>query len=107
LPGNPGWIGSSPGKLLGNAPVPMVPGVVDFGAPGALVPPPLAPPFPEPVVVLDPMPVPVVEPPPGADVIPAEPEFCVLIPGRVMMPRPAAAAIAVVPSNETATSVAT
>jgi hypothetical protein len=111
--------------LLGDAPVPILPGVVEFGAPGALVPPRLNPPLPVPVVVLDPMPVPVVEAPPGADVMPAEPEFCVLIPGLVMMPglavppagaptaapppapRPAAAAIAVVPSSETATSAAT
>jgi hypothetical protein len=100
----------------------MLPGEVEFGAPGWLVPPRLNPPFPVPVVVFDPMPVPVVEPPPGADVMPAEPEFCVLIPGLVIMPGPAvppagapaaappplpaAAAIAVVPSNATATSVA-
>jgi hypothetical protein len=34
FPGKPGCAGSSPGKPLGAAPVPIVPGIVVFGAPG-------------------------------------------------------------------------
>ena len=34
LPGKPGALGLSPGSPLGEAPVPMVPGTVVFGAPG-------------------------------------------------------------------------
>ena len=38
LPGKPGALGLSPASPLGDAPVPMRPGVVELGAPGWLIP---------------------------------------------------------------------
>jgi hypothetical protein len=57
FPGKPGWAGSSPGKPLGAAPVPIIPGVEVLGTPGWLMP--------------APMPVVVVDAPPGAELMPA------------------------------------
>jgi hypothetical protein len=38
FPGKPGCAGSSPGKPLGDAPVPKAPGVEVLGTPGGLMP---------------------------------------------------------------------
>src|SRR4051794_37510926 len=91
----PGWLGSSPGRPVGEpiAPVPEA-----LGVPGWFIPPPLK-------LVLEPppmpMPVVVVEEPPGADEMPAEPGLASALPiggapptpGAVPICTPAAAAL--------------
>ncbi|MEO6381055.1 MAG: hypothetical protein ABIO35_03400 [Nitrobacter sp.] len=67
-PGYPGALGLSPGRPLGEAPVPMWPGEDVLGAPGTLLPPVLRPvPVVVPAVPFKPVPVAVLEELPGAD----------------------------------------
>src|SRR4029077_6395440 len=82
FPGKPGCAGSSPGNPLGAAPVPIVPGVVVFGAPGWGRPGPGLMPVVEPV--------PVVDGPPGADEMPADPGLVVVVPTGGTPPMPGA-----------------